>query len=73
MAQMTYRQQIELAHELGAKYIVGRWKFPSDDAAATFRRRVSGMEWTEEQRQTADAALIERRKALFPDAHTYTI
>lgn len=57
---LSYRKQIELAHELGAKYEVGRWKFPSDEAAATFRRRVAGMEWTPEQKAAADEALRQQ-------------
>lgn len=64
MAALTYREQIKLAHELGGKYEMGYWKFPSDELAASFRRRVSGMEWTEEERAKANTALEHYRKVL---------
>lgn len=61
---MSFREQIMLAHELGGKYEVGYWKFPSDELAASFRRRVSGVEWTPEDRAKADKALEHYRNVL---------
>jgi hypothetical protein len=53
-----------LAHSLGAKYEMGYWKFPTPELKATFQRRVSGMEWTEQQRKVADDALKAQRDVL---------
>jgi hypothetical protein len=64
MAALSYREQIVLAHELGGKYEMGYWKFPSDELASTFRRRVSGVEWSQEDRTKADKALQQYRKVL---------
>ena len=61
---LSSREQIVLAHELGGKYVMGYWKFPSDELTATFRRRVSGVEWTEQQRKDADKALEHYRNVL---------
>lgn len=61
---MTLRQQIETAHEMGGKYEMGFWKFPSNEIAAAFKRRVAGLEWTDEMKAKADAALAAQREAL---------
>lgn len=64
---LSYREQVALAHDLGGKYELGYWKFPSDELAATFRRRVSGLEWTPAQREAADKALLVHRNAMAAD------
>jgi hypothetical protein len=61
---MSYREQIALAHELGAKYEMGYWKFPTPELKATFQRRVSGVEWTPAEREKADKALEHYRNVL---------
>lgn len=61
---MTYREQIVLAHKLGATYHNGYWRFPSVAAKQKFERQVAGREWTEEQHQTADEAIAAKRKEM---------
>lgn len=61
---MTYREQIVLAHKLGAFYENGRWYFPTVAAKQQFERQVAGLEWTDKQHSQADAALVQKRQEL---------
>jgi hypothetical protein len=67
MTGMTFRQTVELAHSLGGKYENGRWYFGTDEALKTYRRRVNGPGWTQEQHANADKALLKLKTALDVD------
>lgn len=58
---LTWSEEIRTAHDLGATFANGYWKFPTPEVAAQFKRIQSGLEWSPKQAAQAQAALVKQR------------